>query len=486
MSSQAKRQGWGDRVWQSIIRQIDRLRQPKSGSTDYQSWQHLFLLDRLRLAWLIAVPFFTTMALHGLYIVLGNAEQFNQDAAKFYGSVGIADQLRNATITTSIVTPLLLLVVFFLQQSSFGKRHSALLFLSLSGTLTVIPQIIHSSFGLPMPPDTMVFLAQAALIPVHWRLHLTSQLISIAYLVVVCPLLGLVQIGNRSIYDSYAIGGLVHIFWVCVICDIAVLLYERLKRSEFESQRQLKVFLHSVTHDLQTPVLGTSMLLKSLLDSPDEKIEIERSVLERLLEGNHRQITLINSLLEAHRSEVQNPALQLEPLALSQLVESVLANLEPLIAKHQISLENRIQPSLPLVYADFDQLWRVFCNLISNALKHNPPGTQVILNAEVMAADRSKRKSGSPLLLRCTVSDNGVGIPPEQRGKLFELYARGSRARYMPGLGLGLYLCRQIVQAHGGEIGVVSEPNAGSTFWFTLPIATPDPAVEPTSDPQIR
>ena len=73
-------------------------------------------------------------------------------------------------------------------------------------------------------------------------------------------------------------------------------------------------------------------------------------------------------------------------------------------------------------------------------------------------------------MIRIEVADNGVGIPPKQRSKLFELYARGDRARYMPGLGMGLYLCQQIIQAHQGEIGFETNCDRGSTFWFTLPL----------------
>ncbi|KYC38829.1 hypothetical protein WA1_35095 [Scytonema hofmannii PCC 7110] len=75
----------------------------------------------------------------------------------------------------------------------------------------------------------------------------------------------------------------------------------------------------------------------------------------------------------------------------------------------------------------------------------------------------------APMLL-CMVRDSGIGIAPEQCQHLFELYARGTKARYTPGLGLGLYLCKQIVEAHGGKISLVSCVGEGSTFWFTLPL----------------
>jgi signal transduction histidine kinase len=78
----------------------------------------------------------------------------------------------------------------------------------------------------------------------------------------------------------------------------------------------------------------------------------------------------------------------------------------------------------------------------------------------------------SPIsMICCTVEDDGVGISPEQCEHLFDLYVRGDRSRHSMGLGLGLYLCRQIIGAHGGEIGVISSPDGGAIFWFTLPLA---------------
>jgi signal transduction histidine kinase len=101
----------------------------------------------------------------------------------------------------------------------------------------------------------------------------------------------------------------------------------------------------------------------------------------------------------------------------------------------------------------------VFENLISNALKHNPPGVVVTLQATVEAE-----------MIRCTVEDNGIGISQLQRDRLFQLYVRGSQSRHTPGLGIGLYLCQQIITAHGGEIDVISSPGLGTKFWFTLPL----------------
>ncbi|BAY20695.1 multi-sensor signal transduction histidine kinase [Calothrix sp. NIES-2100] len=216
-------------------------------------------------------------------------------------------------------------------------------------------------------------------------------------------------------------------------------------------------FLHAVSHDLRTPITGTLMLLKHWQQSPIENISLPRHILDRMIESGERQLYLINSLLETHVSESQGITLHYEPVKIAELVNSIAEDLESLLIKNQASITNLVLSNLPLVNADTLQLRRVFENLISNALNHNPPGLEITLKANVEGE-----------MICCLVQDNGVGMSEAQGAQIFERYARGDRARSL-GIGLGLYLCRQIITAHGGEIGVQSSPGQGATFWFTLP-----------------
>ncbi|MEH2306368.1 MAG: ATP-binding protein [Nostoc sp.] len=227
-----------------------------------------------------------------------------------------------------------------------------------------------------------------------------------------------------------------------------------------QTEEELRVFFHAVSHDLRNPVLGTLMVLRNLLARPEENISISRSILERMIQSSDRQLNLINSLMEAHISEVQGVVLQRQPVQLLTVVEAAITDLEPLLEQNQAKLTNLVSADLPLLNADPTQLWRVFSNLIVNSLKHNPPGLLLTINAT--------RESE---MIYCTVSDNGVGISQQQSDRLFDLYFRGANIRNSVSLGLGLYLCKQIINAHGGEIGVNSALDAGSTFWFTLPIS---------------
>lgn len=235
-----------------------------------------------------------------------------------------------------------------------------------------------------------------------------------------------------------------------------------------QAEQALRVFLHAVSHDLRNPVLGTVMVLQNLLHqgvangelvAGKTPVPVPRLILERMLQSSDRQLSLINSLLEAHISEVQGVILQCQPVVLLTVVQAAIADLEPILADNQASLTNLITADLPLISADATQLWRVFSNLIVNAIKHNPPGLQITINA---TCEQDK--------IYCSITDNGVGISPQQREKLFDLYFRGGSIRNSVALGLGLYLCKQIINAHGGEIGVNSELQQGATFWFTLPI----------------
>ncbi len=227
-----------------------------------------------------------------------------------------------------------------------------------------------------------------------------------------------------------------------------------------QTEEELRVFFHAVSHDLRNPVLGTLMVLRNLLARPEQNISISRSILERMIQSSDRQLNLINSLMETHISEVQGIVLQRQAVQLLTVIEAAIADLEPLLEQNQTTLINLVSADLPLVNADPTQLWRVFSNLIVNALKHNAPGLLLTINAT---------REGE--MIYCTVSDNGVGISQQQSDRLFDLYFRGASIRNSVSLGLGLYLCKQIINAHGGEIGVNSALDAGATFWFTLPIS---------------
>jgi signal transduction histidine kinase len=178
-------------------------------------------------------------------------------------------------------------------------------------------------------------------------------------------------------------------------------------------------------------------------------------------DSQKRQQVLIDSLLETHAHEVTGIVLNRQPTQIKTFVDHILVDLEPLLTKNQAKVHHVTPDNLPSVNVDPIQLQRVYENLITNALKHNPLGLELTISAV---------EDDVHQFLICTLQDNGVGICTEQSQHLFDLYYRGKTSRHLKGIGLGLYLCRQIIAAHGGEIGVISAPGAGATFWFKLPL----------------
>jgi two-component system sensor histidine kinase/response regulator len=216
------------------------------------------------------------------------------------------------------------------------------------------------------------------------------------------------------------------------------------------------------------------MVLRSLLEEAEAgngTAAVSRSVLQRMIQSHDRQLALINSLLETHANDVGDISLHLQSVNLQPLVEQVAADWQPLLQKDNATLQILMPPHLPPLRADPNQLCRVYENLIANALKHNPPGLTLSLTADLLPTSADGSVQDHPIaMVRCSVIDDGVGIPPEQVATMFELYQRGEQSRRTVGLGLGLYLCRQIITAHGGTICVSSQPGNGSNFWFTLPV----------------
>ncbi len=232
------------------------------------------------------------------------------------------------------------------------------------------------------------------------------------------------------------------------------------RMTELQELNQLKdVFLQAVSHDLRTSLLGMSMVLKSLHHSSGDVVTLSRPLLERIMTSNERQLNLINSLLEDHFNEERELELHCEPVQLDRLIQNLITDWNPKLSQNQATLNQIVATNIPLITADPTQLRRVLDNFLTNALTHNPLGLNLTLQITV-----------EEQMILCLFQDNGVGISQEQQNSLFRLYIRGLHTQHLTGIGLGLYQCRQIIKAHGGKIGVISAPNAGSTFWFTLPL----------------
>ena len=245
---------------------------------------------------------------------------------------------------------------------------------------------------------------------------------------------------------------------------------EQLRQSiqELEVLSQLKDdFLHAVSHDLRTPVAGMLMVLRRLQNktadfTPElpQSVAIARETLDRLVQGSERQLKLLETLVEAHFSDIHGIPMTLEPVHLPTLMHQIALDYDSWLQEQQATIHVEVNDNLTTVYADPLQLRRIFENIITNACKHNRPGIEITLRAF---------QEGSKM--RCEIQDNGVGMNQEECKRLFDRYARGgARSTRSVGLGLGLFLCRQIIQEHDGEIYAKSGLGEGLTVWFTLPM----------------
>jgi signal transduction histidine kinase len=447
------------------IRLLNRIRSKicpdrSVASLEFLEWRRQFLSNRISLlAWIVLIISIMAIALN-LIVVIPSLNASGKPELAF-------DTGRMREYLEVAVTQILSIGVgLLLAKSRTLSQPPERMFLLLSGLVLMPSQIIATARGQASFDGGMWILfyaIQAILIPVNWRSHLISQVTVIGYFAI--ALLAGWRDPNVVISATYALG-IFYTILICLIADMGVFLYERSLRREFELRQQLQVFLHAVSHDLRNPVIGMMMTLKTFCHPEQPIAQVPRALLQQMIESGDRQVALINSLLRAHEAEVHGIVLHRQVVQLHDLAQSVIADLHPFIESANATITYIIPADLPSVNADALHLRRVYENLILNALRYNRSGVRLSLDATI---ERSVEKSVKNQV-RCTIQDNGVGMTQQQCDRLFELYTRGPSNRQSLGLGLGLYLCRQIIMAHGGQIGVISSPGNGATFWFTLPI----------------
>ncbi len=217
-------------------------------------------------------------------------------------------------------------------------------------------------------------------------------------------------------------------------------------------------FISAVSHELRTPLTSikgyASILLTGKLG------EIPAPIKERLEKINHHSddlTKLINDLLDISRIESGKVELKLEPVRLSELIDTVLDLLSPQIKEKQLETRVELEKGLPEIQADLRQLERVLINLLGNSIKFTKEGGSISIKAK--PADNA---------IQIDISDTGIGIPAKDLPHVFEEFYRADNVA-AKGTGLGLSLVKYIIAAHKGKIWADSELNKGSTFSFTLP-----------------
>ena len=254
-------------------------------------------------------------------------------------------------------------------------------------------------------------------------------------------------------------------------------LYEerdRLRESATEAEvlRRADVLktalLGAVSHDLRTPLASIIASAGSLRQPDVEWTDTERAAFLSDIEGEARRLErIVANLLDLSRMESGTLRPERGWYDVAALVDDVVGRLRSLAAGHQVHVS--VADDLPPVPLDYVEIDQVLTNLLENALRHTPPGTQVWISAA---------RDGDALAM--SVADDGPGIDPASRERLFDPFVRAGDRRGAPrGAGLGLAIARGLIEAHGGRIAADARPGGGTVVRFTLPLA--EPAAEPAA-----
>lgn len=223
------------------------------------------------------------------------------------------------------------------------------------------------------------------------------------------------------------------------------------------SNRELEQFAYIVSHDLQQPLQSVTGFVRLLqLKYENTLDEIAQDYLNRIHEIGGRMQRLIQDLLTY--AQVDRQAEDQQLIDCNQILKQVLDNLQEAIATKQALITN---DSLPTIYGDETQLIQLFQNLISNGIKFVPDNVTPAIHLSVVQ-QRDCWCIG--------VRDNGIGIKSEHLERIFEIFQRVHANQNYPGSGIGLATCKKIVERHNGQIWVESQPDKGTTFYFTFPI----------------
>lgn len=238
---------------------------------------------------------------------------------------------------------------------------------------------------------------------------------------------------------------------------------EKLLATERNLAQMREDFMATLTHDLKTPMLGEQKTLQHLLEGSLGDINPEqRELLAALGRNKQRQLELVNNLLSIYSQDNLGVKLQMTMIDLDELIADILTEVQVLASERRIKLEYSCRRTPPQIKGETLQLKRVIANLLHNALNYTPAGGFIQVNL-----------LEEPHHLLVEIADNGPGLAEEDLENVFHRFYRVEGTRDIVGTGLGLYLSRQLIQAHRGRIWAENLPKGGCKFSFTLPFQGP-------------
>jgi PAS domain S-box len=227
-------------------------------------------------------------------------------------------------------------------------------------------------------------------------------------------------------------------------------------------QQQREDFVATLTHDLKTPVSATNRAVRFILDGDFGDIsESQKEILETILQSNTALYSLVQTLLDVYKFDSGVKEFHIRSCNLAATITQMVTEIMPIAHSVGVELRAELPSNVEEIRCDEEELRRVVQNLLDNSLKYTPSGGSILVSME--------QENGTTTI---RVTDTGRGVPEENMPKLFQrFWQAGSTGRYYASTGLGLYLCRRIVEGHGGRIWCTSTPGTGSTFTFELPNA---------------
>jgi NtrC-family two-component system sensor histidine kinase KinB len=247
----------------------------------------------------------------------------------------------------------------------------------------------------------------------------------------------------------------------------------------FRSDELKNNLVATVAHELRTPLTSLRMAIHLVLEQAAGPLTTKQAdLLHAGRDDCERLQSIVDDLLNLSRIESGRIDLQRRRVSPESLVSLALDIHRTAAEERQIGLRPEIYPGCPEAFADPERLQIVITNLLSNAIRYSPPGSEIVLSATAQLTSPREENDDHRLegrgQIRFEVRDQGPGVPREYQDRMFEKFFRVPGTAEA-GSGLGLFIAKGIVQAHGGRIGLDSEPGRGTTLWFTIP-AAPEPA----------
>jgi len=240
-----------------------------------------------------------------------------------------------------------------------------------------------------------------------------------------------------------------------IIDTISIISLKILQKEEIEEIK--RTFIATLTHDLRSPIIAEQKALEAMISKKINYLsEHYDEYIEDIYKTNKGLLKIVNNLLSVYHYESGKPVLNKTETNIKELIEESVISLKYLAADKESQIYLNIPEDLPLINVDRDEITRVLSNLVGNAIKHTRKNTQIRVYAS---------KEENNILI--AVQDNGEGIPKEHIDMIFQRYPTEKRK---VGTGLGLYLSKQIVEAHCGKIWFETQEGIGTTFYFTLPV----------------